>query len=424
MTDSRVGDAPSMPETDWLTGLASRMAFARLVNQADRDRDQFAVVVIAVEDFADVNRQFGPHTGDDLLRSVGRALAGQTSVETMAARLDGARFGVIGLRVTEGSVQEWLRPILSSARAAVDSWITDQLSFNGSCPTEPMLTIGAASGTTGRVWTNASTALDVAGASTDSPAVAVFDEGDPRFAALIRRQRIDDKIATAVAASSLQLAADRIELVSGGHGSGEWLRLASYLDVSDQPELSGVIDTATLPNGLGRRVESWLVERAGGLIKNSEGLRLTLPLDSEAAGGRGFAERLFPILEQQRIPPSRLLFEVSESTLTDAGARGWTFARQVQNIGAGLILTGCEAGWVTDQAMEKLEIAYLRPDPTLVNQAANGNQRARRILGALASNADDAELEMIAPSLGTAGGVLADLGFTYAERPRPPDATG
>lgn len=422
MTNSRISNAPSMPETDWLTGLASRMAFARQVNQADRDRDQFAIVVIAVDDFTDINRQFGPNTGDDLLRTVGRALAGQTSVETMAARLDGARFGVIGLQVADDGIQEWLRPIISAARAAVDGWVADQLSFNGSCPTEPVLIVGAGSGTTDRVWTEASTALDVAEVSSDSPAVAVFDEGDPRFAALTRRQRIDDRITAALAAGSLQLAADQIELVNGGQGSGEWLRLASYLEASDQPELSGIIETANLPNGLGRRVESWLVERAGGLIKRSDRLRLTLPLDCEAAGGRGFAERLFPLLEQQRIPPSRLLFEVSESTLTDAGARGWTFARQVQNVGAGLVLTGCEAGWVTDGAIDKLEIAYLRPDPTLVGQAANGNQRARRILDALASNAKDEELEMIAPSLGTAGGVLAELGFTYAERPRPPDS--
>ncbi len=70
--------------------------------------------------------------------------------------------------------------------------------------------------------------------------------------------------------------------------------------------------------------------------------------------------------------------------------------------------------------MEGLQIAYLRPAPDLVDQASNGSQPARRILSAVARNAEDAERELIAPSLGIAGGILADLGFTYTERPYQP----
>lgn len=412
----------TMPEVDWLTGLSSRLAFARQVTQADRDRDQFSVAIISVDDFAEVNRQLGHQIGDDLLRAIGRVLAMQTSVNTMAARLDGTQFGLLGLQIPHAEVQQWLRPIVSAARSAVEGWTADQVHFTGDCPVEPDLLIGTASGFSGDVWDNAAAAVEIASTDPNGRQLAHYDIEDPRFIALERRTKLTDRIAGALSSGGLSLAADRVETINGGAADSEWLRLAAFLEPSDGSGLDGVIETAELPSGLGRRIERWLIERSGGLIRSATGqARFTVPMGSEATAGRAFAERLFPLLEQHRIPPRRVLFEVAESTLIEAGMRGWEFARQVDSVGAGVVLTECAGGWATWKAMDGLSVAYLRPEPELVMQASNGNQSARRILSAMARNADDADRELIAPSLGIAGAILEDLGFTYSERPRPPE---
>ena len=123
-----------MPEMDWLTGLASRGAFARQVSQADRDQDPFALAVVAVEGFDEINRQVSHEAGDDLLRTIGQALAQLTSVNTLAARLEGTKFGLIGLHVSDEEAQRWARPAAAAAKTAISDWTFDQIDFAADCP--------------------------------------------------------------------------------------------------------------------------------------------------------------------------------------------------------------------------------------------------------------------------------------------------
>ena len=304
----------AMPETDWLTGLASRAAFARQVNQADRDQDAFSIAVINIDDFAEVNNQLGYEAGDDLLRAVGRALAMLTSVNTMASRLDGTRFGLFGLEVTAEEALQWARPAVAAAKAAVSDWTFDQVDFAGDCPCSPEVLTGVASGSTRRVWVEASEALDLAVAG-GANAVMEYRADDPRFVARQRRNDEAAAITTALDADTLLPMAYRIDLATGGDRDWTWLRLSAGLstDVALRP-------TSEIAVSTGRRLERWLVEQAGAAINQAGGLlRVTVPVAREVENGRAFAQRLFPLLERKRIPPSRILFEVSEAVLLGAG---------------------------------------------------------------------------------------------------------
>lgn len=408
-------EQPSMPEVDWLTGLASRAAFARQVNQVDRDRDPFSIALIGIDDFAEVNRQLGYDAGDDLLRAVGRALGGSTSVNTTACRLDGTQFGLLGLQVAKDDVQQWLRPAVTAAKAAVSDWTFDQIDFAGDCPVEPDLMVGVASGFSSRCWVDATTALEVASTHGGIGPVVEYQAEDPRFADLRRRTDEANRITAALDDATLIPMAFRIDLATGGDRDWTWLRLSAGLD-EDHPLPS----TSELPAGPGRRLEKWLIEKAGATINSAGGLlRVTVPVAREVETGRAFAQRLFPLLERQRIPPSRILFELTESVLLDAGVRGWEFVRQVDKIGSSIVLSDCQGGWQTWRSTQDLPISYIKPNLQLTNQAANGTQAARRIITAMAKNAAELDRELVAPPIGMPEPILADLGFEYLERSHP-----
>lgn len=404
----------AMPKVDWLTGLASRAAFARQVNQADRDRDPFSIAVIGIDDFAEVNRQLGYDAGDDLLRTVGRALATLSSVNTTAGRLDGTQFGLLGLQVSRDEVQQWLRPAVTAAKAAVSDWTFDQIDFAGDCAVEPDVLVGVASGSSSQTWVDATTALDVATADGGVGQVIEYEASDPRFADLRRRTEDARKITEALDDVALIPMAYRIDLASGGDRDWSWLRLTAGLD--DLPLLSA----SELPAGPARRLEKWLIEQAGTTMNEAGGmLRVTVPVAREIETGRAFAQRLFPLLERQRIPPSRIVFELTESVLLDAGVRGWEFIRQVDKIGSSVVLSDCQGGWRTWRATEDLPIGYIKPDLQLTHHAASGTQAARRIIATMAKNAADQDRELLAPPVGISEEILADLGFAYLERSEP-----
>lgn len=413
-----------MPALDWLTGLASRDAFSRQVDQADRDRDRFAIAVIAIDHFADVNRQLGYNAADDLLRVLGRVLAEQSSVAAVAGRLGGAKFGLLKLQILDRPIEGWLEPIVASLRTAIGTWTFDQIDDSGGCAVRPELLVGAAAGCSCQVWQEAELALQVAADDPLGRPVVEFVPDDPSFVELGRRQRIGEEVSAALRAGSLSAAASRVEPIGGGGPDWQWLRLEARVPSPDRPAATAVTAAlgTTLSPGLARQVERWLLEEAEAMLAGAScQLRLTVPLGQRLTSGRPLAERLIPDLERCGIPPSRLLFEVDETILVDSGRRARELGRQLEAVGSGLVVADSDGSWRAWRAVEGLAALYVRPHRELVEAAASGGP-ADRILDAMAANAEAADRELIAPACCVPERALADHGFGYVERGLVADA--
>jgi diguanylate cyclase (GGDEF)-like protein len=109
-----------MAETDPLTGLANRRVFQtaldREVARAERTGTQVSLLMLDADHFKAYNDRFGHRAGDELLRSLARALAEHSRAFDIVARYGGEEFAVIlpecPVREAE-NVAERLRSIAS-----------------------------------------------------------------------------------------------------------------------------------------------------------------------------------------------------------------------------------------------------------------------------------------------------------------------
>ena len=336
------------PNSDWLTGLGSRASFSRLITQADRDREHATVALLEIRDFGEVNRQFGYDAGDDLLRLVAQGLAGEVSTNVAVARLGGAEFGLLSSAPAGAPVKDWLRPIVSSTRAVIGAWVQNQVEQLSDVTDEPEVVVGYATGHTGRVWAEASLALELAATDRTSGVESIerivgFDPGDPRLRERERRRIVDRSILDAVSAGDLAPLGRQVDLVGRGEEQWQWLRL----EVRRPDPVTGMepIDSATLRATTGRRVEQWLIRQAGEILADAERpLRLTVPIPAEVSSGQPFSRKLFPLLERHLIPPSRISFEVDQAVLQAAGDRGRRLIGQISEIGSSVVVANCGGG--------------------------------------------------------------------------------
>jgi GGDEF domain-containing protein len=437
-TDEPTGSA--MPEVDWLTGLASREAFARAVNQADRDRDPMVVVALAVEDFPDLNRLCGYEAGDDLLRTLGRVLADRTSVDVSAGRLGGNRFGLLWTPAGTVTPENWLAPILADLRHAAARWIAHRLGLGGPSPVTPELVAGIGSGFSARTWVEAELALELA-ADPSGPPVVSYDPDDPRVVQHRWRQRVVDDLAAAMRHDRLSVVAGPVEPLTGP-GPGRWLRLGPSLRGAARAEDRGgghdagpdsernadldldrdriVVAAAHAAPGLARGVERRLLDRAGELVTGATGqLRVTVPLIGPIAGRRSPLRLLVTTIDRGPAPPTRILLELDQEQLLSA--RGATELRELSaalsEIGSGLVVAGYTGGWESWRAIDGVPIAYLKPHPELITAAANPGSAAAGILAAVVGNASRADRQLVAPSGPIPDQALIELGFHHVERP-------
>jgi diguanylate cyclase (GGDEF)-like protein len=125
---------------DEVTGLANRKAFADRLEQetrrAERDGAPFAVLILDLDLFKNVNDTLGHQAGDRLLALIGARLGELVRPGDLVARLGGDEFGVLALGVGDGRALKALAGRLISGLGAPARL--------GGRPLHPGVSVGAA----------------------------------------------------------------------------------------------------------------------------------------------------------------------------------------------------------------------------------------------------------------------------------------
>ena len=113
-----------LADTDPLTGLANRRAFSRqlelaLASEPAEPARELAVVMLDLDDFADVNTRCGHQAGDVVLRHIADALRGAAREQDCVARVGGDEFAVIlpdaGAHGAQALSERFVAAVLASA---------------------------------------------------------------------------------------------------------------------------------------------------------------------------------------------------------------------------------------------------------------------------------------------------------------------
>src|SRR5262249_2980386 len=90
----RLAEIRVQARTDDLTGLANRRGLVERLAPAEGGMQGFAMLILDLDRFKEINDSLGHQVGDDLLRAVSARIRGQLRVGSLLARLGGDEFAV------------------------------------------------------------------------------------------------------------------------------------------------------------------------------------------------------------------------------------------------------------------------------------------------------------------------------------------
>jgi len=118
----------SMATTDWLTKLPNRRqfddGFEQMLSQADRFKEPLTLALADVDNFKDINDNFGHAAGDEVLRQIGVFLKDTVRRSDAPARLGGDEFAILLYHTDELQAEILVRQLLKKIKAHV-------FTFNG-----------------------------------------------------------------------------------------------------------------------------------------------------------------------------------------------------------------------------------------------------------------------------------------------------
>lgn len=125
---ARIAELERLADTDTLTPLANRRAFAReverVVAQTARHATPAAVLFLDVDDLKGLNDRWGHQRGDAALVHVARLLRREVRASDIVARVGGDEFGLVLDRLDEGAAR-------LKARALADAVAANPLRHDG-----------------------------------------------------------------------------------------------------------------------------------------------------------------------------------------------------------------------------------------------------------------------------------------------------
>jgi diguanylate cyclase (GGDEF)-like protein len=379
---------------DALTELPNRELFLDRLEQAarvsERTRDPLAVVILDVEDFADVNAMLGPRNADFALRELAARLVTRTEVVgATLARVDGDRFGWILPGVTQNEALSFIRRVATIA--------DDPFRVDGHV-VGLRVTLGIAlhAGTfveAAELTRHAIIAMQRA--RDEHETFAVFDpamDRDPDALAVVTELR------DAVQRDALTLRYQPVvglgdrrtyaaeALVRWVHPGRGLLGPDSFVPMAERIGLIGRVTAWVLDNAL-RDLARW----------RAEGLRCTITVNLSAwdVADPTLPERFMTLARIHRIDPADVQFEITESAIMSDRPLTLEVLRHLTETGATVALDDFGTGYSSFAYLQRLPITCIKIDRSFVRELQSRID-SRVIVGALIHLGHDLGLHVIA----------------------------
>jgi diguanylate cyclase (GGDEF)-like protein/PAS domain S-box-containing protein len=404
---------------DPLTGLPNRVLFADRLSHALVRRGNpgigLAVLFVDLDDFKDINDTLGHAAGDEMLRLVGARLTSVTRAEDSVGRLGGDEFAFL---LEEASAEQAaaaagriLRALaqpfeLGTSTVALTASIgvatRDRMAHDGD-PTE----------IAEELLRDADTAM-YAAKSIGHGRVQLFDR---RLTEPINRRRdLRSALERALTEPDGGLQVEYQPIVDLANGSAHGLEA---LVRWNHPQLGRLLPADFVPmaedSGLIGALGGWVLEQACTDLAGS-GILVSVNVSAHQLNGGELGHRVAEVLRRTGLPSSRLLLELTESSMASAGAGAEEELEAVRNLGVRVALDDFGSGYSSLEYLGRLPISVLKIDRSLIEHIHDEPQR-QEVLRAIGHIADKLGLETIVEGveLESQRQALLELGFRQAQ---------
>jgi diguanylate cyclase (GGDEF)-like protein len=346
---------------DSLTGLPNRLLFAQRLDEAMRE-GKFVLIFVDIDDFKEVNDQFGHAAGDELLCAVGERLRQCVGPSDTLARIGGDEFAILvdGEHEAPETVADKLRVALRDPFAVHGSSVRVRASMGLVRP------------------------------SADEPAPTSDDLLRQADISMYAGKRLGKDTAVVYRPSS-GVSVDfpsALRQANGGVPTGFNLAYQPVVELPGaQPVAVEALARWTAPNGMqippetfvavaegagmGAVLDAMVLELACCELVNA-GLDLALHVNIGAArlGNRAFEQQVVHTLARHGLEPGRLVLEVTETVPIVDLAEGAAAIRRLSAVGVKVALDDFGAGYNSLSYLHALPVDVVKLDRSL---AAGGD---------------------------------------------------
>ena len=393
---------------DALTGLPNRLLLreraVRELAAAQRAGECVGMLLLDLDRFKDINDTLGHHQGDALLRGVAARLVAAARESDSVVRLGGDEFAVLLPHLTDAqTAMDVAERMLLALRApfALDEIVLE---------VDASIGIAVSSERDSDVDTllqHADIAMYVAkqthaGATLYAPEL---DINSPRRLALLAdlRRAIDQRELVLHYQPKIELSTGEVRgveaLVRWDHPTLGAIAPTEFVTLAEGTALIHPLTTFVLETALTQQHE-W--------SKRGYDLTMAINLSARSLLDIGFPRQVAALLAAHEVPPSRLVLEITESTLMSDPARAQRILHELDDLGIRLSIDDFGTGYSSLARLKEMPVHELKIDRAFVTSMQSIHSDAV-IVRSTIDLARNLGLSVVAEGVED-GGVLSELG--------------
>jgi len=380
---------------DPLTGLSNRAHFNELLDHTvatqRRAGRTSALLFVDLNSFKSVNDRFGHHTGDSVLRTLAKHLEAAIRAGDAAARLGGDEFAVLLPGIADALDASAVAQRLQHALA-------DPIDVDGKL-LRVKASIGIAIGDEPQTLLNEADAAMYRAKAHPGLDFAFFDP-DLDEVALVRFRRIGE-LAEALERHEFRLHYQPIVTLASSETDGyEALLRWQHPTLGELPpaEFIQLAEASGLIVPIGR----WALRRACADIarlsaRDGRDYEVAVNVSAHQLQDPEFVEHVQEALDASELAPSRLVLEITESVLIDAGDAGLRLA-QLKERGVKIALDDFGTGYGSLAYLQRLPVDIVKIDRSFT-ATIDTHESAEALLRAIIGLASALDMRLVAEGI-------------------------
>jgi diguanylate cyclase (GGDEF)-like protein/PAS domain S-box-containing protein len=359
---------------DPLTGLVNRAEFERRLSHLLKSANPLAphaLLYLDLDQFKVVNDTCGHAAGDDLLRQISALLRTKLRARDTLARLGGDEFGVLLEHCSAGEAERIANALCELLQGFRFGWNDKSFTIGVSIGLVP---ITHPSETLAGAFSAADSAC-YAAKEKGRNRVHVYQAGDTMLAQRDSEMRWMPRIQQALAEERFRLYYQPIlpvgsEAPDRAHGE----ILLRMLDEAGGIVLPGAFLPAAERYGLMRALDRWVVRKSlealSVISRGGSDVAFAINISGQSLGADDFLEFVTQQIDASRVAPSKLCFEITETSAVSELAHALRFIDTLKGCGCRFALDDFGTGLSSFSYLKTLHVDYLKIDGSFVTGLA------------------------------------------------------